>query len=52
VLLFIVNLPDSCDRKQQYLDLQVTLASTLMEASGHTHLEVAEVLSLARGLIV
>ena len=51
-LLLISHLPDSRDRKRQELDLQVTLASALMESKGHVHPEVSEVLGRARSLIV
>ncbi len=51
-LLLIAELPDSRERKRQELDLQVTLASALMESKGHVHLEVSEVLARARNLIV
>jgi predicted ATPase/DNA-binding response OmpR family regulator/class 3 adenylate cyclase len=51
-LLLISDLPDSRDRKRQELDLQVTLASALMESKGHVHPEVSEVLGRARSLIV
>jgi predicted ATPase/class 3 adenylate cyclase len=51
-LLLIPDLPDSRERKRQELDLQVTLASALMESRGHVHPEVSEVLGRARHLIV
>ena len=51
-LLLISDLPDSRERKQRELDLQVTLASALMESKGHVHPEVSEVLGRARSLIV
>jgi class 3 adenylate cyclase/DNA-binding response OmpR family regulator/predicted ATPase len=51
-LLLLADLPDSRDRKRQELDLQVTLASALMESKGHVHPEVSEVLGRARSLIV
>jgi class 3 adenylate cyclase/predicted ATPase len=51
-LLLISDLPDSPERKQRELDLQVTLASALMESKGHVHPEVAEVLGRAQSLIV
>ena len=51
-LLLLAGLPDSRDRKRQELDLQVTLASALMESKGHAHPAVAEVLARARRLIV
>src|SRR5262249_40191186 len=51
-LLLISDLPDSRERRQQELDLQVTLASALMESKGHVHPDVAEVLGRARSLIV
>jgi predicted ATPase len=50
-LELLSNLPDSHERKRQELDLQVTLASALMESKGHVHPEVAEVLGRARNLI-
>jgi predicted ATPase len=51
-LLLLSDLPDSHERKRQELDLQVTLASALMESKGHVHREVSEVLGRARSLIV
>ena len=51
-LRLISDLPDSRERKQQELDLQVTLASALRESKGHVHPEVAAVLGRARELIV
>jgi predicted ATPase/DNA-binding response OmpR family regulator/class 3 adenylate cyclase len=51
-LRLISNLPDSRERQQQELDLQVTLASALMESKGHVHPDVAAVLGRARSLIV
>jgi predicted ATPase len=51
-LRLISDLPDSRERKQQELDLQVTLASALRESKGHVHPEVAAVLDRARELIV
>jgi class 3 adenylate cyclase/predicted ATPase len=51
-LLLISDLPDSRERQRQELDLQVTLASALMESKGHVHPEVSEVLGRARSLIV
>jgi class 3 adenylate cyclase/predicted ATPase len=51
-LLLLADLPDSRDRKRRELDLQVTLASALMESRGHAHPAVAEVLDRARRLIV
>jgi predicted ATPase len=51
-LLLISDLPDSHERKRQELDLQVTLASALMESKGHVHPDVSEVLGRARSLIV
>ena len=51
-LLLLSDLPDSRERKRQELDLQVTLASALMESKGHVHPEVSEVLGRARCLIV
>ena len=51
-LLLIPDLPDPRERKQQELDLQVTLAAALRESKGHAHPAVAEVLGRARDLIV
>jgi predicted ATPase/DNA-binding response OmpR family regulator/class 3 adenylate cyclase len=51
-LLLISDLPDSQKRKRQELDLQVTLASALMESKGHVHPDVSEVLRRARRLII
>jgi predicted ATPase len=51
-LQLLFDLPDSRDRQRQELDLQVTLASALMESKGHVHSEVTEVLGRARSLIV
>jgi predicted ATPase len=51
-LLLIADLPDSRERRQQELGLQVTLASALMESKGHVHPDVSEVLGRARQLIV
>src|SRR5215469_9491036 len=51
-LLLISDLPDCRERQRQELDLQVTLASALMESKGHVHPEVSEVLGRARSLIV
>jgi predicted ATPase len=51
-LRLISELPDSRERKQQELDLQVTLAAALRESKGHVHPEVAVVLGRARELIV
>jgi DNA-binding winged helix-turn-helix (wHTH) protein/predicted ATPase len=51
-LALIIELPDSAQRKQRELELQVTLAPAMMEAIGHTNAEVAQVLERARSLIV
>ncbi|MBV8737962.1 MAG: AAA family ATPase [Alphaproteobacteria bacterium] len=51
-LQLLSSLPDSRERKQQELDLQVTLASALRESKGHVHPAVSEVLDHARSLIV
>jgi predicted ATPase len=51
-LLLVADLPDSRERKRQELDLQVTLASAIMESKGHVHPDVSEVLGRARNLIV
>ena len=51
-LLLISDLPDSGEGKRQELDLQVTLASALMESKGHVHPDVSEVLDRARRLII
>src|SRR5215472_7189853 len=51
-LQLISGMPDTRERKRQELDLQVTLASALMESKGHVHPEVSEVLGRARSLIV
>jgi len=50
-LRLISDLPDARELQRQELDLQVTLASALMESKGHVHPEVAEVLGRARSLI-
>jgi class 3 adenylate cyclase/predicted ATPase len=51
-LQLLASLPPSSDRKRQELDLLVTLAAALRESKGHAHPEVAEMLGLARDLIV
>jgi hypothetical protein len=51
-LRLISELPDSRERKQQELDLQVTLAAALRESKGHVHPEVVAVLGRARELII
>jgi hypothetical protein len=50
-LRLIANLPNSRERKQLELDLQVTLASALMESKGHVHSDVSAVLGRARSLV-
>jgi predicted ATPase len=50
-LLLITDLPDSRERTQQELDLQVTLAGALMGARGYAHPEVAEAFGRATTLI-
>ena len=51
-LLLIADIPDSRARKQQELDLQVTLATALRFPKGYAHSEVAEALGRARSLIL
>lgn len=51
-LLLIADLPDTCARKQQELDLQVTLAAALRFPKGYAHWEVSEALGRARSLIL
>jgi predicted ATPase len=51
-LLLIADLPDTRARKQQELDLQVTLAAALRFPKGYAHSEVAEALGRARSLIL
>jgi predicted ATPase len=45
-------LPDSRERKQQELDLQVALAGALLGMKGYAHSEPLEVLNRARDLVV
>jgi class 3 adenylate cyclase/predicted ATPase len=49
-LRLIADLPDTRERKQQELDIQVTLAGALMGTKGYAHPEVAEVFGRARSL--
>ena len=51
-LRLIAELPASRERKQQELDLQVTLARTLMFLKGYAHPELVEALTHARNLVV
>jgi tetratricopeptide (TPR) repeat protein len=51
-LQLIDELPDSGERKQRELELQVTLAAALMEAKGHANPEVGLVLHRARDLVL
>jgi class 3 adenylate cyclase len=51
-LLLIPDLPDTRARKQQELDLQVTLAAALRFPKGYAHWEVSEALGRARSLIL
>jgi predicted ATPase len=51
-LVLIADLPDTPARKQQELDLQVTLAAALRFPKGYAHSEVAEALGRARSLIL
>ena len=51
-LRLIADLPDTHERKQQELELQVTLADTLGASKGRAHPDVAEVLGRARGLVL
>jgi predicted ATPase/class 3 adenylate cyclase len=51
-LQLIDELPDSRERKQRELELQVTLAAALMEAKGHANPEVGLVLRRARDLVL
>jgi class 3 adenylate cyclase/predicted ATPase len=50
-LQLIADLPDTPERKQQELDLQVTLAGALLGMKGYAHPEAFEVLNRARDLI-
>jgi class 3 adenylate cyclase/DNA-binding response OmpR family regulator/predicted ATPase len=51
-LLLIPDLPDTRARKQQELDLQVTLAAALRFPKGYAHWEVSAALGRARSLIL
>jgi len=51
-LLLVVDLPDTRARKQQEIDLQVTLAAALRFPKGYAHWEVSEALDRARTLIL
>jgi predicted ATPase len=51
-LLLIADLPDTVARKQQEVDLQVTLAAALRFPKGYAHPEVSEALGRARSLIL
>jgi class 3 adenylate cyclase/predicted ATPase len=51
-LQLIDELPDSSERKQRELELQVTLAAALREAKGHASPEVGLVLRRARDLVL
>ena len=51
-LLLIADMPGTNARKQQELDLQVTLATALRFPKGYAHSEVAEALGRARSLIL
>jgi len=51
-LLLIADLPDTRTRKQQELDLQVTLAAALRFPKGYAHWEVSAALGRARSLIL
>ena len=50
-LRLIADLPDTRERKQQELELQVTLAGVLTVVKGYAHPEVAEASGRARDLI-
>src|SRR3984893_6606432 len=50
--MLLSDLPDSFRGKRQELDLQVTLASALVESKGDVHPDVSEVLDRARRLII
>jgi DNA-binding response OmpR family regulator/class 3 adenylate cyclase/predicted ATPase len=51
-LLLIADLPDTPARKQQEIDLQVTLAAALRFPKGYAHPEVSEALGRARSLML
>jgi class 3 adenylate cyclase/predicted ATPase len=51
-LLLIADLPDTVARRQQEIDLQVTLAAALRFPKGYAHPEVSEALGRARSLIL
>jgi predicted ATPase len=51
-LRLIAELPDSLERKQQELELQVTLADSLGASKGRAHPDVAEVLGRALSLVL
>jgi tetratricopeptide (TPR) repeat protein len=51
-LLLVADLPDTRARKQQEIDLQVTLAAALRFPKGYAHWEVSEALGRARSLIL
>jgi len=51
-LRLIADLPDSRARRQQELELQVTLADTLGASKGRAHPDVAEVLGRALSLVL
>jgi tetratricopeptide (TPR) repeat protein len=51
-LQLIDRLPDPGERKRRELELQVTLASALMEAKGHANPEVGLLLRRARALVL
>jgi len=50
-LRLILDLPDAGERKQQELELQITLADALMVTKGYAYPEVAEASRRARSLI-
>jgi len=51
-LRLLPNLPDTRERKQQELDLQIALAGALTVIKGYAHPEVAEAFGRASSLIV
>jgi class 3 adenylate cyclase/predicted ATPase len=51
-LVLVADLPDTQARKQQEIDLQVTLAAALRFPKGYAHWEVSEALGRARSLIL
>jgi len=51
-LLLVVDLPDTRARRQQEIDLQVTLAAALRFPKGYAHSEVSEALDRARSLML